>query len=162
MKYKEYRTIDKTGWGKGPWIDEPDKCQFADEATGLPCLIVRNSDLGYLCGYVGVHKGHPAFGKHYDAVEANVHGGLTFSGKCDPGPEDHGICHTVEAGEDGNVWWFGFDAAHYRDRSPLYGPPSGAYRTVAYIRDNCRSLAAQLHAMTKENNGTVSVGSRFR
>jgi hypothetical protein len=34
----EYRTIDKSQWGPGPWQDEPDKKQWQDEATGLPCL----------------------------------------------------------------------------------------------------------------------------
>lgn len=79
MEALEYRTVDKSNWGNGPWQNEPDKCQWRDEATGLPCLIVRGPS-GALCGYVGVSEGHPAFGKDYDSVAADVHGGLTFAG----------------------------------------------------------------------------------
>jgi hypothetical protein len=81
MKTIEYR-IDKSTWGEGPWQQEPDKLQFCDEATQLPCLIVRASVSGSLCGYVGVTEGHPAFGLKYDAVDVSVHGGLTFAGSC--------------------------------------------------------------------------------
>jgi hypothetical protein len=61
VETKEYRTIDKTLWPRGEWDDEPDKMQWQDEATGLPCLIVRGP-VGALCGYVGVPEGHPCFG----------------------------------------------------------------------------------------------------
>lgn len=100
MQTIEYRTVDKSTWGRGPWADEPDKIQYQDEATGLPCLIVR-SPVGALCGYVGVPEGHPWFGIAYNertdrAPETDdhdwsaerpesvidVHGGLTFSGFC--------------------------------------------------------------------------------
>lgn len=106
METKEYRTYDKTDWGRGEWQSEPDKMQFVDEATGLPCLIVRTS-LGHLCGYVGVAPGHPWHGKGYDdAIGAcnknctddyhsghrigsciSVHGGLTFADACRPHEE---------------------------------------------------------------------------
>lgn len=64
MKTIEYRTIDKSAWPRGEWDAEPDKVQWQDEATGLPCLIVRNSG-GALCGYVGLSEGHPLYGKSY-------------------------------------------------------------------------------------------------
>lgn len=65
METKEYRTIDKSSWARGEWDQEPDKRQWRDEATGLPCLIVRNS-AGALCGYVGVSTDHPLHGKDWD------------------------------------------------------------------------------------------------
>jgi len=46
----------------------------------LPCSIWRHEQLGHLCGYIGVPKGHPWYGKDYDAIEADVHGGLTHFG----------------------------------------------------------------------------------
>jgi hypothetical protein len=61
----EYRTTDKTEWGAGPWQDEPDKRQWTDAVTGLPCLIVRGP-IGALCGYVGVSSDHPLHGREYD------------------------------------------------------------------------------------------------
>lgn len=35
---------------------------------------------GHLCGYLGVPKGHPWYELHYDDIQADVHGGLTFAG----------------------------------------------------------------------------------
>lgn len=82
MERVEYRNvIDKAEWPRGAWDDEPDKIQWQDEATGLPCLIVRGPS-GALCGYVGVAPGHPWHGKDYDDCGVDVHGGLTFASKC--------------------------------------------------------------------------------
>jgi hypothetical protein len=150
MEKIEYTTIDKSSWPRGPWDDEPDKVQWPDAATGLPCLIVR-SPFGALCGYVGVPPGHPLHGKRYDddAVNVGVHGGLTFSGACSEGSEDHGVCHKPAPGEPDDVYWFGFDCAHCYDLMPnmatLYElNTGGAYRDRAYVEDQCRALAAQL------------------
>jgi hypothetical protein len=79
--YREWKTIDKSLWGPGPWQNEPDKVQFQDDETGFACLIKR-TDGGHLCGYVGVPPNHPAFEKGYDDIHANVHGGLTFADHC--------------------------------------------------------------------------------
>jgi hypothetical protein len=88
MKRIAYCTVDKAEWVRGPWDDEPDKLQWQDEETSLPCLIVRGP-AGALCGYVGVPKEHPLHGKDYDGAydviytgEEGVHGGLTFAGPC--------------------------------------------------------------------------------
>lgn len=67
MQTIEYATTDKSEWPVGPWQSEPDKKQWLDKATDLPCLIVRGP-VGALCGYVGVPKGHPAYGLHYDGI----------------------------------------------------------------------------------------------
>jgi hypothetical protein len=86
MKTIEYHTFEnKAEWGDGPWVNEPDKIQWQDAETGLPCLIVRNNG-GALCGYVGVPSSHPLHNVHYDeasgAADLRVHGGLTFSDFC--------------------------------------------------------------------------------
>lgn len=82
MERIEYRNVvDKTDWTRGPWDSEPDKIQWQDEATGLPCMIVRGPS-GALCGYVGLLPGHPFHGKSYDDPNVDVHGGLTFGGHC--------------------------------------------------------------------------------
>lgn len=122
MKTIEYpNLVDKSKWpSRGPWDSEPDKVQWRDEATGLPCLIVRGPH-GGLCGYVGVSRSHPGFGQdssHESVYNVDVHGGLTFADKCSG--DHHGICHTVECGEDDNVWWFGFDCAHLGDLTPAW------------------------------------------
>jgi len=147
METKEWRTIDKSKWARGPWDNEPDKTQFQDMKTGLPCLIVRVDIHGALCGYVGVSEGHPCYEKHYNSVPYfDVHGGLTFSGFC------HGhICHIPGPGESDKVWWLGFDCVHFRDMSPAYSAilehailADGAYRDIGYVKAEIASLARQL------------------
>ena len=164
MESKTWTTVDKSTWGDGPWMAEPDKIQFADEATGLPCLIKRSHLSGSLCGYVGVAEGHPWFGQGYGDVDADVHGGLTFADFCQEGDEAHTICHIPGPGEPDRVWWLGFDAGHAFDISPAMEarelaqgyPPirsMGAdwgmgetYKTVAYVKAECASLAEQAWA----------------
>lgn len=173
MERIEYSTMDKSAWGPGPWQTEPDKIQFKDPETGLPCLIVRNY-MGALCGYVGVSKGHPAFGKHYNEVEdlvpgddyISAHGGLTFSDYCDEyGAEETSICHIPEPGEPDHVYWVGFDTAHYMDVVPRMEADNrrryeetgddlwrrldehGTYKTIGYVTDEIANLAKQLAAL---------------
>ena len=62
-----FETQDKGDWGDGPWQGEPDKRQWQDKVTRLPCLMVRGPS-GSWCGYVGVPPGHPAHGLHYDGI----------------------------------------------------------------------------------------------
>lgn len=74
---------------------------------GFACLI-RRTNIGIWCGYVAVPPGHPWHGKHYDAVDADVHGGLTYAEPC-----SGEICHVPQPGESDDVWWLGFDCGHY-------------------------------------------------
>jgi len=153
MDSRTWNTTDKSTWGDGEWQHEPDKEQFTDEATGLPCLIKRNQS-GALCGYVGVAEGHPWFGKGYDEVDADVHGGLTYADFCQEGPEEQTICHVPGPGEPDRVWWLGFDCAHGWDLSPAaaarerdIGLPhyisDQTYKHVAYVKAQCSGLAAE-------------------
>ena len=144
MKNITYNYIDKTNWRAGIWQTEPDKEQWQDAATGLPCLAVRHRELGHWCGYVGVTAEHPLFNKSYDIPEVSVHGGLTFADGCQESDREHGICHLPEAGESDKVFWFGFDCAHSGDASPAYPMQYGTYKTLAYVKAECASLAAQL------------------
>jgi len=136
---------DRTGLPSGPWDTEPDRVEWRDTATGLPCLIVRN-DFGALCGYVSVPPGHPLHGVPYDDVSVEVHGGLTYSDRC----AGH-ICHEPAPGEPADVWWFGFDCAHGWDVVPRLNLrfPGAQYRTVAYVRAECTRLAAALRKVTR-------------
>lgn len=65
------------------------------------CVIVGQS-LGHRCGYVGIPKGHVLYGKDYDAIDIDVHGGLTYAGNGN---------YPVES----DLWWIGFDCAHIGD-----------------------------------------------
>lgn len=172
METKEYRTVDKASWGHGEWRDEPDKMQWPDGATGLPCLIVRGPS-GALCGYVGVPDTHPWHGKGYDDAvgectsectktedyeshyshsvngRIDVHGGLTFASACaHTGDESKHICHVPGPGEPDNVWWFGFDCAHSGDLCPKYEHRmrfgDETYKDLAYVKGEVTKLARQL------------------
>lgn len=162
---REWTTKDKAEWGHGEWQQEPDKVQWVDKATGLDCLIVRGPS-GALCGYVGVAPGHPYHGldyfgcpegcsesccNHSPESRVEVHGGLTFSAPCDEGrPDGEGICHVPLPGRPADVWWLGFDCAHYGDVSPAYAAKyafafsDGYYKSVGYVRCEVARLAERL------------------
>jgi len=75
------------------------------QAVLLPTSLLglKGYEMGYANGYVGVPPGHTWFGKHYDNLDVEAHGGLTYS-------EDH--CPRREP--DG-LWWVGFDVCHFND-----------------------------------------------
>ena len=129
-----------------PWESEPNHAEWIDEDTDYKCRIVRHDHFGHLCGYVGIPKNHPLWGKHYsdDEVEnLDAHGGLTHSG------EDQ---------DDKDTWWFGFDCSHGGDLSPnmlihmldrelpnlLNFSRNEVYRTWEYVEREVRELSAQL------------------
>lgn len=149
MKTITYRTIDKTTWPRGPWDKEPDKVQWQDKATGLPCLAVRHPDWGHWCGYVGVAEGHPCFQAEYVDVDLGGHGGINFAAMCTPGEsEATGICHVPGPDEPAHVWWFGFDCAHAFDLMPNFpamrNTKGDTYRTLRYVRGVCAEMAQHL------------------
>lgn len=148
MERIEYRTKNKSGWPRGEWDAEPDKIQWQDAETGMSCLIVRGGS-GALCGYVAVTDTHPFYKKDYDSVPVEVHGGLTYADLCMDAAEDHGVCHRPGKGEPDNVWWFGFDCAHYGDHSPAYARDASdeRYKSVSYVEAQVKSLARQLHTL---------------
>lgn len=163
---KQYTTMDKLElFGDGPWIGEPDKVQFLHEPTGYDALIVR-TQMGNLCGYVGVPKGHPAFKKGYYDVNVSVHGGLTFAGFCQPDrTENTGICHVALPGRSDKVWWLGFNCAYAWDLIPqmekmrsMPGYPfknngrEDTYRDMDYVMNQITSLAYQLQTMARPLN----------
>ncbi len=140
--------VDRSNWPQGEWDGEPDKKQWQDKETGLPCLAVRHPRSGHWCGYVGVSINHPDFGKQYDDVDVDVHWGLTFADKCqEVKDESGGICHKDPSND--NVWWFGFDCAHCDDVAPYeMFPRSGTYKTLGFVEGECERLAQQLKART--------------
>jgi len=165
METITYQTMDKSDWGDGAWQDEPDKKQWKDKETGLPCLIVRNR-FGGLCGYVGVERRHPFFEKNSADIDFDVHGGLTFSGPCSEGDEKNSICHIPGEGESDHVWWFGFDCAHGSDLLPAmvsreremmqhlsFQPLPPPYRDLAYVTAECEFLAQKLKALVDLPDG---------
>lgn len=82
-------------------------------------MLPAGSGAGYANGYVAVPKDPPYFGKFYEDVDIQIHGGLTFSASGDritakDLPETEvieGCLHNL----DENWWVFGFDTCHYMD-----------------------------------------------
>lgn len=145
-QHQEYKA-DRKGWPPGEWDNEPDRLDFIH--AGLSCMLLRGP-VGSWCGYCGVPETHPAFGKKYDDVDVQVHGGLTYAGEC----QGH-ICHVPEPSMPDKVFWLGFDTAHLGDASPgmmrlheeygfsdLHGEES--YKNMAYARMETERLAEQL------------------
>lgn len=143
--------LDKKLLAPGPWHDEPDRVDFVHE--GFACFINR-APLGVWCGYVGVPEGHPWFGKQYDNISADVHGGLTYSALC------HGeLCHVPQPGMPDHVWWLGFDCGHYMDLVPkmitleatvlkdLPRTHHGIYKDQHYVTRETQRLAEQARAV---------------
>jgi hypothetical protein len=145
--------IDKSKWGEGPWQTEPDRVDFI--AEGFACMMLRHPHHGHWCSYVGVPSDHPAYGKGYDDVDVDFHGGLTYAAKC-----NRAICHIPEPGMPDDVWWLGGDFAHCFDFAPggaavliEIGVPARdfergeVYRTESYVRECTVRLARELREM---------------
>ena len=171
MKTIEYRFLDKSEWGDGPWQSEPDKIQWPDERTGLPCLILRHPKHGGLCGYVGVAEGHPYFGMDAETINSRVMSAqvIDYADLCSDDGDQHGICHVVEDGENDRVWWMGFSCAFsWGSLLPLYTAPAlinaGApappksyhYRSVPYVRQQVTLLAAEVHRAHSHHQDHIS------
>lgn len=157
--------LDRTGWGDGPWSEEPDRVEWRDGPTGLPCLARRHDRFGHWCGYVGVGPDHPLFESGEDEV-LPAHGGVTYTGHCedDERPLRERVCHLAEPGEPDQLWWFGFDCAHAGDLSPgmhamereasmrlgIRIPSLGStYRDIGYVKVVCGMMAHALDGMSR-------------
>jgi hypothetical protein len=131
------------------WKTEPNHVDFTYK--GYPCIIHRVDHHGALCGYVGVPKGHPYFGLHYNDInDVDVHGGLSYSAEC-----FGDICHkNADGSEPDERWWLGFDCAHSFDLIPEMSKLFGlecTYRDIPYVTKELESLVDQLQAVETPN-----------
>lgn len=146
MTKKLTPNYDKTMWRPGPWDNEPDRFDFVH--AGFICFVLRNHS-GNWCGYVGLPPEHPLYAVPYNSYDTmpdfDVHGGLTYSGLCDPP-----ICHEpLPDLSDTELWWLGFDTGHYMDDTPsVYFFSSGAgkatYKDMQYTIAETKKLAEQV------------------
>jgi hypothetical protein len=148
-----YRDLDRPGWPAGPWDDEPDWLQWPEEQTGFVCLILRSPRMGYLCGYVGVPRGAPAWGlEDREARRRGVecHGDVTYS-------DDRPPCEAGSSLLPPGLWWLGFHCSNASDAFPGLdgigmGIPGMEYRALGHVRAECEGLARQLAALKKEDD----------
>lgn len=146
--------------------------------------VVLFTTRGHRTGYVGVGPDHPFYGKGYndtvsqkifETVKDQPYGKRSLiSVLLNEDAEDirfdilfdvHGSITYANANptypvESTNLWWFGFDCAHFRDATDfeslrkyypdVYEPPNlfvngGEIRTLEYCKEECLSLSKQLN-----------------
>lgn len=145
------------------WWNEANRVDF--EAEGLSCAM-RRGPLGTWCGYVGVPRSHPWWGKSYrDVVKpephmlrdrvADDHGAmdLFIAMLSDHSPEEGmsiSLCVRVHGGltyaadhepygKPDGLWWFGFDCAHCNDFVPGLRNVSAEYERVVQSTQTYRT-----------------------
>ncbi len=162
MYHKLCESKKKIVFPKGKWIKELNLVRF--KAYGYHCVAARVPDLGHLCGYVAIDDNHPLHFKDYpldherypDLIPEsylNAHGGVNYS---------YASQGVVSLNENDNLWWLGFDCAHFGDYVPynsslalkkitgiddlntgMYGNDF-LYKTMGYVKQECIKLAKQL------------------
>lgn len=105
--------------------------------NGFSCKVVKNvtSTMEWWCGYVALPKEHIYYGKGYDDIPIEVHGGLTFAQK-----------------GDGKTWdkkyyWIGFDCSHAGDlasTNPKYIIQGDHLWTEGEVIEEVKALVQQL------------------
>lgn len=77
-------------------------------------VLVRETRPDLWCGYLGLPDGHPWHGFGYDALDVDVHGGLTYArAHC---PDDCAtLLLSLSADQRVPGWWIGFDCGHWGD-----------------------------------------------
>lgn len=112
------------------------------EHAGYKCVVTFNA-MGHRCGYVGIPKNHPLYGKDYsdyleikkaDVGDRKISGIFPLLGACLDKDERirieayfscHGGITFADGGENSNypiesdLWWFGFDCGHAGDKADL-------------------------------------------
>lgn len=143
-------TIDKSKWGDGPWQTEPDRVDWADEATGLLCSARRHPRMGHWCGYVCVPADHPLHGS-LDCPDAIT----------DVARVNFGNTTIDEDDESSGQWWLGFDCAHMYDLLPAVEafersyqplgprPTWKTYRTIEWVQSICADLAGAIASLAR-------------
>lgn len=112
------------------------------EHAGYKCVVTFNM-MGIRCGYVGIPKNHPLYGKGYsdyleikkaDVGDRKISGIFPLLAACLDEDERirieayfscHGGITFADGGEnsnypiESNLWWFGFDCGHCDDAKEL-------------------------------------------
>jgi hypothetical protein len=139
----------KRNFPEGSWLSEPDICSWDHK---LPCLALRDMQLGIWKGFVAIDGYHPFYGQCIDdllnvpaALEIFfcVHGGLSMSGRLPAKYKKYAK----------NLWWIGMETSHGGDLMPLLklegedvnNPTSSqTYKDLRFIRRETNKLASLL------------------
>ena len=137
----------KQSFPKGVWMSEPDLCAWENK---LPCLALRDMNMGIWKGFVGLEEPHPYYGKPLEellkipeAMEIffSVYGGLSGVGRLPAKYKEFAK----------NYWWLGIETSHGGDLMPLIkyeGQEKAAniqtYKDLKFIRKETNKLANAL------------------
>ena len=102
----------------------------------FPYSIWEDNTMGHLCGYLGIPPAHPWYGRDYNSIDADIHGGLTYSS------------YRFHEFSELDIWWVGFDCAHAGDWTNFYAtyPESGLHKwTPDEVLDELGKLAEQAY-----------------
>ena len=111
---------------------------------GMQGLIVECNDLRpgnqatWFNGYLGVSRDHPWWRKGINEIEAEVHGGVTYTSHRNP----------VHGSEKNDVWWVGFTTSHESDLAQYGGEP----KIFGFVKEQLTHLADQAQAVKGEPN----------
>lgn len=157
--------------GPGPWKGEPDKFAWTDQATGYPCVVVRERGGNY-GAHVGLPQSHPLSGYRARALPGEISEGLhrpvSRAEPCERrAPEPISICHVSERNAhlaqeqtpwhaDGDdAWWLGMAFDGPRDLVPMQGERKLAaergetYRDAQFAFQQATLLARRLYDWDK-------------
>lgn len=139
----------KENWVDGPWQNEPDFKYFIYK--DCICVVKRNYYSGALLGYVLVKK-NSKFDKHYDDLNFNVHGGLTYSGDI----------YFKEELQDQNLNLddyncIGFDCAHSGDIMPAYDAMNREIEKINELKK-----LAEINSKIKELRLSLSFAATYK
>ena len=148
---------NKALWPAGPWHDEPDRIDWVDPVTGVPCMMRRN-DFGAWCGYVALPPTHPwaKLSRDEMAPYPHCHGGLSFNDHWeDWNPENGDRYRDVDIGT--TLPWIGFDCHHGLDLGPAllsdHSDENRVYRDVQYVTAEVVYLAQHVINVLVESKG---------
>lgn len=139
------------GWQE-PWEREGDLKEWV--VRGYRCCAVRHPMLGCWLLYLGVPQGHPWYACGSDEIDADVHGGVSWTGRPIP-------LHPLAYDGGRILWWVGADFGHLGDQCPMLVKKNpllragSRYRTLAYVQHEAERLAHQAEqaARAKSNEG---------
>ena len=125
---------------------------------GYRCVIEGQS-MGHRCGYIGLPKEHKYYGEDYNDISIKIHGGWTYAS----GDNEYPV-------ESDDLWWIGFDCAHYNDGKDFelikalasleeythfmtmesMFPTDEEARTTEYVEQELRNAVDQLKGLNKD------------
>lgn len=143
--------FNKKDFPPGKWLNEPDLCFWH---CGLPCLAVRDMNMGIWKGFVGLEEDHPLYEKTIDYI-IGIPQALDLFRAASDRLSGAGKLSAKYQNYAKNCWWIGIETSSGTDLMPLLkldqSDPVMAkmisnqtYKDFHFIRRETNKLAKQL------------------